>query len=71
MSEIDPKFHDARLAQRAIRRGHLSPKAYERHLKSLPDSAENAVAIEAEMEAVELEEPAQKRKRAKKADDGD
>jgi hypothetical protein len=71
MSEIDSKFHDTRLAQRAMRRGHLSPKAYERHLKSLPDSAENAVPIEAEMEAVELDEPSPKRKRARKIDDGD
>jgi hypothetical protein len=70
MSEIDPKFHDIRLAHRAMKRGHLSPKAYERHLKTLPDSAENAVPIEAEMESVELDEPSP-RKKSKRSDDGD
>ncbi len=71
MSEIDPKFQDARLANRAMKRGLLSPKAYDKHLKSLPDSSDLAVPVEAEMEAVELEEPTSKKKRSKRTDDSE
>jgi hypothetical protein len=71
MSDIDPKFQDIRLAQRAMKRGHLSPKAYEKYVKTVPDSAENAVAVEAEMEPVELEEPGTKKRRGKRSDDGE
>lgn len=70
MSEIDPKFQDIRLAHRAMKRGQLSPKAYEKYVKTVPDSAANAVPVEAEMEAVEIEETVP-RKRGKRADDGD
>ncbi len=52
---IDPKYQDVRLANRAMKRGQLQPKAYEKFLKTLPDSAEKSVPIEAEMEHIELE----------------
>lgn len=67
---VDPRFHDARLAQRAIRRGQLSAKAYEKHVKSAPDAAAQAVPIEAEMEAIEIEADKVKgRKSGVKGDD--
>ncbi len=59
---IDPKFLDARLANRAMRRGQLTAKAYDKHLKGLPDSGEKAVPVEAEMEAVDLPEREPKKK---------
>lgn len=42
----DPKYLDKRTAERYLRSGHLDEKAYERHLKGLPDVAEKAVPIE-------------------------
>lgn len=47
---IDPKFLDKRTAPRYILSGQLDEKTYERLLKGLPDSAEKAVAIEADAE---------------------
>ena len=42
----DPKYLDKRTAERYLRSGHLDEKAYERHIKGLPDVAEKAVPIE-------------------------
>jgi hypothetical protein len=42
----DPKYLDKRTADRYLRSGHLDEKAYERHIKGLPDVAEKAVPIE-------------------------
>ncbi|QSQ24548.1 hypothetical protein JY651_06245 [Pyxidicoccus parkwayensis] len=42
----DPKYLDKRTAERYLRSGHLDEKAYDRHLKGLPDVAEKAVPIE-------------------------
>ena len=46
---IDPKLVDKRTAERYLREGNLDPKAYERHLKSLPDVAEKAEPVQTSM----------------------
>jgi len=46
---IDPRFLDKRTAERYLRSGLLDEKAYERHLKSLPDVAEKSVPVETAM----------------------
>jgi hypothetical protein len=40
----DPRFWDARTLERRIRKGQLSRKDVEKHLKSLPDVAEKGQA---------------------------
>src|SRR3954469_9308014 len=45
----DPKYMDKRTAERYQRAGLLDEKAYERHLKSLPDVAEKSVSVETTM----------------------
>ncbi|MFP2907943.1 hypothetical protein ACLESD_23410 [Pyxidicoccus sp. 3LFB2] len=45
----DPKYLDKRTAERYLRSGQLDEKAYERHVKSLPDVAEKAVPVETHM----------------------
>jgi hypothetical protein len=42
----DPKYLDKRTADRYLRSGQLDDKAYERHLKGLPDVADKAVPVE-------------------------
>ncbi|MBZ4418978.1 hypothetical protein [Myxococcus sp. RHSTA-1-4] len=42
----DPKYLDKRTADRYLRSGQLDEKAYERHLKGLPDVAEKSVPVE-------------------------
>jgi hypothetical protein len=42
----DPKYLDKRTAERYLRSGHLDEKAYERHIKGLPDAADKAVPVE-------------------------
>jgi hypothetical protein len=45
----DAKLFDKRTAERHLRTGKLDEKAFEKHLKSLPDVAEKAVAVESTM----------------------
>lgn len=45
----DPKHLDKRTAERYLRGGQLDEKAYERHLKGLPDVADKAVPVETTM----------------------
>jgi hypothetical protein len=52
---IENKLVDKRVAQRYIRKGLLDEKDYEQYLKRLPDVAEQAVAVESEIEHVETE----------------
>jgi hypothetical protein len=47
---IENKQIDKRVANRYVRKGVLDEKDFERHLKSLPDLAEQAMPIEALME---------------------
>ena len=48
---LDPKHLDKRTAERYLRNGQLDEKAYERHLKGLPDVADKAVTIETAMDS--------------------
>jgi hypothetical protein len=45
----DPKYLDKRTAERYVRAGLLDEKAYERHLKGLPDATEKSVPVETTM----------------------
>ncbi len=56
MPVIDPKRADKRTAERYIRLGLLDEKEYEKHLKSLPDLAEKAAAVEAELDEYDLDD---------------
>jgi hypothetical protein len=58
---IDPRLIDKRTVTRHLRAGTLDEKAYERHLKSLPDLAEQAANVEADLDNGEVEdaEPAE------------
>jgi hypothetical protein len=47
--EIDPKNVDKRIAGRHIRAGRLDEKAWDKYLKTLPDSADKAAPVEATM----------------------
>lgn len=42
----DPRFWDVRTIERRLRKGQISKKDYEKHLKSLPDVDEKKAAIE-------------------------
>ncbi|HSN92520.1 MAG TPA: hypothetical protein VLS93_14910 [Anaeromyxobacteraceae bacterium] len=44
------KVVDKRVAVRYLRKGLLDEKDYERHLKSLPDLADDAMPVEASIE---------------------
>ncbi len=44
------KLVDKRVAHRYVRKGIVDEKEYEKYLKSLPDLADQAVAIESAME---------------------
>jgi hypothetical protein len=48
---LDPKHLDKRTAERYLRNGQLDEKAYERHLKGLPDVADKSVTIETAMDS--------------------
>jgi hypothetical protein len=54
--DIDLKLVDKRVVARYLEKGRLDEKDYEKHLMSLPDLAEEAVPIESDLEAVDLEE---------------
>ena len=47
---FDPKLFDKRVAQRNVKKGLLTDKDFERHLKALPDMADQASPIEATIE---------------------
>ena len=53
MADLENKLVDKRVAQRYVRKNLLDEKEWERHLKALPDLAEQAVPIEATMTHVE------------------
>jgi len=46
---LDPKHIDKRTYERYLRSGQLDEKAYEKHVKGLPDVAEKAVPVETSM----------------------
>jgi hypothetical protein len=53
---IETKLIDKRVAHRYVRKGILDEKEYDKHLKSLPDLADQALSVEAEMEGQELDD---------------
>lgn len=53
---MDPKNADKRTAARYIDKGLLDEKAYEKHLKTLPDLIDKASAIDTVMDDVDLED---------------
>ena len=46
---IDPRYTDLRTVQRYITRGLVDEKAWEKHLKALPDLADKAQTVETTM----------------------
>ncbi|MFZ5470419.1 MAG: hypothetical protein ACOZIN_13360 [Myxococcota bacterium] len=55
---IDPQTADKRTVSRYIQKGLIDEKAYEKHLKSLPDLADKAapvqtIVVESQEEAAE------------------
>ena len=46
---LEIKFTDKRTAERYLRSGQLDEKAWEKHLKSLPDVAEKGEPVEANL----------------------
>lgn len=50
---IDPKLLDKRVAQRYVRKGLLDEKEWEKHLKALPDLADQAVPVESDLDDVD------------------
>jgi hypothetical protein len=48
--QIENRHIDKRVAHRYLRKGVIEEKDFERHLKSLPDLAEQAMPVEALME---------------------
>lgn len=49
--KIDPKLLDKRVAQRYVKKGVLDEKEWDKHVKSLPDLADRAMPVEADLEA--------------------
>ena len=50
ISREDPRFWDTRTLERRVRKGQLSQKDIEKHLKSLPDVADKGQAPNLEAE---------------------
>jgi hypothetical protein len=48
--QLENRHVDKRVAHRYLKKAVIDEKDYERHIKSLPDLADQAVAIEAAME---------------------
>ena len=42
----DPRFWDVRTLERRLRRGQVTKKDYEKHLKTVPDAADKAAPID-------------------------
>ena len=45
---LDTRVYDKRVVHRYLRRGKLDEREWERHLKALPDLADQAVPVESE-----------------------
>ena len=52
----DRKLLDKRVVARYIRKGRVDEKDYEKHLKSLPDLADQAVPIESDLDNDDLDD---------------
>lgn len=53
---IETKYSDKRTVERYIRMGQVDEKAWEKHLKSLPDVAEKGERVQAEADEYILDE---------------
>jgi hypothetical protein len=53
---LENKLVDKRVAHRYVRKGVVDEKDFEKHLRSLPDLADQAVPVEALMEGMEVDE---------------
>ncbi len=53
---IETKLIDKRVAHRYVRKGNLDEKEWEKHLKSLPDLADQALTVEASMEGEDFDD---------------
>jgi hypothetical protein len=56
MSDPEIKYTDKRTIERYIRFGQVDEKAWEKHLKSLPDVAEKGARVQAEADEYILDE---------------
>lgn len=54
--QIENRLVDKRVAQRYVRKGVVDEKDYEKHMKSLPDLADQAVPVEASIEGEDFED---------------
>ena len=52
----DTKTFDKRVVHRYLKRGVVEDKEYERHLKNLPDLADQAAPVEASIEGDDLDD---------------
>lgn len=53
---IETKLIDKRVAHRYLRKGTLDEKEWEKHLKALPDLADQALTVEASMEGDDFDD---------------
>jgi hypothetical protein len=51
--QLENKLVDKRVASRYVRKGVVDEKDWDKHLKSLPDLADQAAAVEASIEGQE------------------
>ena len=56
MTEIDVRYSDKRTVERYMKLGLIEDKAFEKHLKALPDVAEKGERVQAEAEEYILDE---------------
>ena len=52
----DTKTLDKRVVHRYVRKGIVDDKEYEKHLKNLPDLADEAAPVEASIEGEDLDD---------------
>lgn len=52
----ETKTIDKRVAHRYVRKGIVDEKDYEKHIKNLPDLADQAAPVEASIEGEELDD---------------
>ncbi len=54
--DTERKLLDKRVAQRYIKKGRLDEKEWEKHLKTLPDLAAQAVPVESDLDDDDLDD---------------
>jgi hypothetical protein len=54
--QLENKVVDKRVAQRYVRKGVVDEKDYEKHIKGLPDLADQAAPVEASIEGEDLDD---------------